>query len=144
MPHRELGTGLRDNAKRLRRSLTDAERRLWYLLRGHRLEGIGFRRQVPIGPYVVDFASHRMRLVIELDGGQHAESGASKRDRTRDEFLASEGYRVLRLWNSDVLQNLDGVYSAIVAALPTAQPSEADEDAKQVAKRPFGSEESRS
>jgi very-short-patch-repair endonuclease len=98
--------------------MTDAERKLWNVLRNRGL-GVKFRRQVPIGPYVVDFAAISERLVIEVDGGQHAESD---RDKARDDFLASNGLRVLRFWNRDVLVNLDGVVSTVQRALTTPSP----------------------
>lgn len=95
--------------------MTDAERKLWYALRAHRFENVGFRRQVPIGPYVADFACHAARLVVEVDGGQHSVSVA--RDTARSEWLASRGYRVLRFWNNDVLLNLEGVLVEIGGAI---------------------------
>jgi very-short-patch-repair endonuclease len=98
--------------RRLRRQSTDAEIKLWFALRDRRLDGLKFVRQVSIGPYVVDFVCREKRLVIEVDGGQHADSAT---DRTRDAFLMSEGHRVLRFWNTDVLKNMDGVLEAIVA-----------------------------
>jgi very-short-patch-repair endonuclease len=104
----------RDTARQLRRNLTDAERSMWFLLRNRRFDGAKFRRQVPIGPYVADFASIQHRLVVELDGGQHADSVGDVR---RDAFLAAEGWRVLRFWNSDVLANRNGVLEAIQHAL---------------------------
>ena len=84
------------------------------MLRDRRFDGVKFRRQVPIGPYVVDFASVQHRLIVELDGGQHADS---KTDAKRDAFLAAEGWRVLRFWNIDVLSNRNGVLEAIQLAL---------------------------
>jgi very-short-patch-repair endonuclease len=104
----------RDVARKLRRNATDAERELWFLLRDRRFDGVKFRRQVAIGPYVADFASIQHRLVVELDGGQHAES---VRDARRDAFLVAEGWRVLRFWNNDVLSNRAGVLEAIQLAL---------------------------
>jgi very-short-patch-repair endonuclease len=104
----------RDTARRLRHNSTDAERALWFLLRDRRFEGIKFRRQVPIGPYVVDFASIQHQLVVELDGGQHAESSG---DRRRDAFLTAEGWRVVRFWNNEALCNKDGLLEAIQIAL---------------------------
>jgi len=102
-------------ARRLRREMTEAEKRIWYLLRRHQLEGRNFRRQVPIGPYVVDFACLPARLVIELDGGQHADRAAQ--DEKRTAWLRSNGYRVIRFWNNDVLQNTEAVIEQILAAL---------------------------
>jgi len=92
----------RDLARILRRDATDAERVMWRLLRDRRLSGVKFRRQVPIGPFVADFASIEQKLVVELDGGQHAES---KRDARRDSFLRTKGWRIMRFWNNDVTAN---------------------------------------
>lgn len=94
--------------------MTEAETRLWKHLRAHRLGGWPFRRQHPIPPYIVDFASPDARVIIEVDGVQHAASG---RDGERDAFLASEGWKVLRFWNNDVLANSDGVVTTILRAL---------------------------
>ena len=98
-------------ARDLRQNMTDAERRLWRKLRGNSL-GVRFRRQVPIGPFIVDFACYERRLVIEIDGGQHLENA---RDEARDAWLRERGFRVLRFWNHDVLKNLDGVLQVIAA-----------------------------
>src|SRR6476646_7326264 len=97
--------------------MTDAERRLWYRLRAHRFDGHKFKRQIPIGPYVVDFASLGRKLVIEVDGGQHADN---QRDTVRDSYLCREGFRMLRFWNNDVLRNTDGVLEVILSALAEA------------------------
>jgi very-short-patch-repair endonuclease len=99
--------------------MTDAERTLWMQLRAHRLDGLRFRRQTPIGQYIVDFVCHERRLVVELDGGQHAES---QHDARRDRWLESKGYRVLRFWNSDVFQNREGALETIVSAARGATP----------------------
>ncbi len=104
----------RNFARTLRRNSTDVERIMWRLLRDRRLAGIKFRRQVPIGPFIADFASIEHHLVVELDGGQHAENIA---DAGRDAFLASQGWRVLRFWNSDVARNRDGVLESVLQAL---------------------------
>src|SRR5215471_8665777 len=92
--------------RKLRRNSTDAEMKLWFAVRDRRLAGFKFVRQKSFGPYVVDFLCRDHNLVVEVDGGQHAESES---DKVRDAYLASEGYRILRYWNSDVLANLDGV-----------------------------------
>ena len=97
----------------MRAAPTDAERRLWQLLRGHRLGGLKFRRQVPLDGIILDFVCFEARLVVEVDGGQHADSAA---DALRDRRLAGLGFRVLRFWNNDVLQNPAGVATAILAA----------------------------
>ena len=94
--------------------MTDAEQRLWYHLRAHRFGGHKFKRQVPIGPYVVDFACVGQKLVLEVDGGQHADSF---QDRNRDEFLRQRGFVVLRFWNNEVLNNTNGVLHAVMAQL---------------------------
>jgi very-short-patch-repair endonuclease len=103
----------RDTARALRRNATDAERIMWRLLRDRRLEGIKFRRQVPVGPFVADFASIDGRLIVELDGSHHADSATDPR---RDAFLSAAGWRVLRFWNNDVTQNRDGVLETIAQA----------------------------
>ncbi len=108
----------------MRLSPTEAERKLWWHLR-HRLplSTTHFRRQVRLGHYIVDFASHQLRIVIEIDGGQHATQ--IKHDAKRTEFLKCEGYRVLRFWNIEVLSNIDGVLEMIhsaVLATPTPTP----------------------
>jgi very-short-patch-repair endonuclease len=110
-------------ARRMRAEPTDAERVLWQRLRYDiKLIGSHFRRQAVIGPFIVDFASRKAKLVIELDGGQHDWQQASDASRTRR--IETAGYRVLRFWNNDVLGNLEGVLSEIQRALPpTPDPS---------------------
>ena len=98
-------------AKTLRKRSTDAEVLLWQKLRARQLEGIKFRRQQPIKDFIVDFVSFEKRIVIELDGGQHAR--AKDIDRGRDKFFEENGFTVLRFWNSEVLENLDGVLERI-------------------------------
>lgn len=104
-------------AKTLRTTMTDAERKLWSRLRNRQLRGCKFVRQLPIGPYIADFACREADLVIELDGGQHAES---ERDTLRTQELARHGYAVLRFWNNDVLNNMDGVLTSLVEHLAKA------------------------
>jgi very-short-patch-repair endonuclease len=103
------------NARRLRREQTDAERLLWRHLRGRRMRNAKFRRQHPIGPYFADFCSIERRLVIELDGSQHADP--SPEDENRTSFLKSRDYRVLRFWNDQVLSDVDEVLNAIDKSL---------------------------
>jgi very-short-patch-repair endonuclease len=112
-------------AKRLRREMTGAERKLWGALRCSRLEGAKFRRQQPIGPFIADFVCQERRLIIEADGGQHAENITDDR---RTAFLESKGYRVLRFWNNDILSNIDGVAQVIAAALSTPHPARASRE----------------
>ena len=110
-PNRRYARNTLQNAQTLRREHTDAEGLLWAHLRGKGLGTRKFRRQQPIGPYIADFACMSEKLVIELDGGGHAERKA--RDRERDEFLRRRGYRVLRFWNTEVFENLHGVLEKI-------------------------------
>ncbi|HWV51101.1 endonuclease domain-containing protein [Pseudorhodoplanes sp.] len=107
-------------ARRLRVAVTASERKLWSQLKRLSPETSHFRRQAPIGPYFVDFACHALRLVIELDGGQHNQAGQMRIDQKRDAYLAAKGYRILRFWNNDVLTNIDGVLSVIADALASA------------------------
>jgi very-short-patch-repair endonuclease len=103
------------NARELRKNMTDAERRLWYYLRAHRLEGRGFRRQVPLGPYVADFLCEKARLIVEVDGGQHSERTGKDEERTA--WLNAQGYRVVRFWNHDAMGNMEGVWEVLSRAL---------------------------
>jgi very-short-patch-repair endonuclease len=116
-----------ERARRLRGNQTDAERKLWWRLRVLKREGFHFRRQVPIDHLIVDFACYSARLVIEVDGGQHNWDEHARADRRRDAYLRSQGFRVLRFWNNDVLSNPDGVEEVIREALacgtPTPNPS---------------------
>ena len=107
-------------ARALRRDATKAEKIVWRAVRAHRLDGVGFRRQTPIGPYIVDFASHSAKLVVELDGGQHYDDTHEMRDAKRDRFLRSKRYRVLRFSNYDVTTNLEGVWTVIAGAVAEA------------------------
>ncbi|HEY5048894.1 MAG TPA: DUF559 domain-containing protein [Rhizomicrobium sp.] len=102
-----------DFARDLRNNATDAERKLWRLLRNRQLGGFRFRRQQPIGPYIVDFFCPQAQLVIELDGSQHGEEKNVSYDEARTEWLASRGYRVARFVNVDVLKNPQTVADAI-------------------------------
>ena len=104
-----------DRARRLRADATDAERKLWAALRGRRQGGPKFRRQVPIDRYFADFACFEARLIVELDGGQHADQ--ADYDARRTETLNACGWRVIRFWNTDVIENLDGVVETILAEL---------------------------
>jgi very-short-patch-repair endonuclease len=101
-------------ARNLRRNATDAEKALWRLLRARQLADFKFRRQQFLGPYIVDFVCFSANLVIEADGGQHADSPT---DAIRDSWLSAQGFRVLRLWDNDILINPDGIIQTILAAL---------------------------
>ena len=109
----------RQYARDLRSGQTDPEAVLWNAIRAKRLMGLKFRRQVPIGPFIVDFMCPAVNLIIELDGSQHGENEAKRYDADRTEWLQSKGYRVVRFWNDDVLTDLDGVCTHIVAAVQT-------------------------
>ncbi|TPJ53579.1 endonuclease domain-containing protein [Mesorhizobium sp. B2-7-1] len=112
MPHQPVTPAKRNFARSMRREPTEAEDRLWRELRGRRLDDIKFRRQVPMGRYVADFVCAEARLIVEIDGSQHAES---RHDQERDAELKARGFRVLRFWNDDVLKELDAVCDTIIA-----------------------------
>jgi len=127
-----LGEGLLDKgytrptklARELRANATDAERKLRSYLGARRVAGIRFNRQVPIGPFICDFVSRGAKLIIEVDGGQHDANAAA--DHTRTQLLERHGYRVLRFWNTEILQNIEGVVNTIERALadmPSPNPS---------------------
>jgi len=105
---------MRQRSRALRASMTDAERKLWFALRDRRFAGFKFRRQVPIDRFIADFVCFEARLVIEVDGGQHA---GSLRDRLRDKWFAANGLRVVRFWNNEVLSNLEGVLTVLLGEL---------------------------
>ena len=109
-----MSKGLTSAARDLRNNLTEAEKYLWYALRLNNL-GIKFRRQAVIGRYIVDFVSFEKKLVVEVDGGQHADS---QQDKVRDQWLIDQGFKILRFWNHDVLRNREGVLQKIVERLP--------------------------
>ena len=102
-------------SRELRNNPTDAEQKLWRQLRNRQLAGVRFNRQVPIGPYICDFVARTPKLVIELDGGQHALS--TDIDARRTAHLERQGYRVLRFWNNDVVENVDGVVAVVESVL---------------------------
>ncbi|MEQ1718457.1 MAG: endonuclease domain-containing protein [Hyphomicrobium sp.] len=116
-----------ERARRMRKEKSPADRKLWRELRALNAQGFHFRQQAPIGPYIADFADLGKKLVIELDGSQHSEAAAIKKDERRTSWLNSQGYRVLRFWNIEVITNLNGVMSIILASLnvipPTPGPS---------------------
>ncbi|HEX4298916.1 MAG TPA: DUF559 domain-containing protein [Devosia sp.] len=109
-------------ARALRRQLSAPEARLWNAVRNEQLRHLHFRRQVPIGPYYADFASHAAKLIIEVDGSQHAADDAIAYDARRTAFLESRGYRVLRVPAGEVLNNLQAVFDAILGAASTPSP----------------------
>jgi adenine-specific DNA-methyltransferase len=107
-------------ARHLRRNQTEAEQRLWYFFRARRFDDHKFRRQKPMGPYVVDFCCVKARLIIEIDGGQHAER--TKADQERTNYLNRQGFRVIRFWNHDVLDRTEYVLQEIWRALQPPSP----------------------
>jgi very-short-patch-repair endonuclease len=106
-----------ERARSLRKNMTDAEGKLWRHLRRRQLDGCKFRRQVRIGPYIADFACLNPLIIVEVDGGRHAEARAY--DARRDDYMRGQGFRVLRFRNNDVLGNIEGVWEAIAAELKT-------------------------
>jgi adenine-specific DNA methylase len=116
----KIGESLLTHARELRKNATDAEKLLWQLLRDRQLAGAKFRRQHPLGKYILDFYCHESRLAIELDGGQHAEDDQRQKDSARTEFLENQGIRTIRFWNNEVLNNTEGVLQAIHEALTPA------------------------
>ncbi|WP_371420931.1 endonuclease domain-containing protein [Tardiphaga sp.] len=116
---RKANEGRTARSRHLRQTSTDAETKLWNRLRSRQIDGCKFVRQEPIGPYTVDFVCRENRLIIEVDGGQHADNAA---DVVRDNWLVDHRYRVLRFWNNDVLGNIDGVLEVIATALAETPP----------------------
>jgi very-short-patch-repair endonuclease len=112
--HRPVAKPIRHFAKQMRHTPTDAEAAMWRLLRHRQLAHFKFRRQVPFQNYILDFVCFEKRLVIEVDGSQH---GARERDQRRDAAIAAQGFRTLRYWNNDVLQNPSSVLEDIIAKL---------------------------
>jgi very-short-patch-repair endonuclease len=106
-----------ERARELRKSMSDAERKLWHALRAKQVDGARFRRQHPIGPYIVDFVCLEQRLVVEVDGGQHTDDAHAADDARRDQWLMAEGYLVLRLPTTEVYANIAGVLDTIWSVL---------------------------
>ena len=114
MPHNLIPSRQRGNAKSMRKAMTDVELKLWNAVRAHRLMDLGFRRQFPIGNFIVDFACPQKRIIVELDGSQHNEPDALRYDMARTGFLEKSGWTVLRFANDDVLNDIDGVCQHII------------------------------
>jgi very-short-patch-repair endonuclease len=108
---------LTKTARRLRRDMTEAERKLWSRLQNRQLQNTKFVKQFPIGPYVADFAARSIRLAIELDGGQHSPS----KDAERTKIINAHSYRILRFWNNDIMDNIEGALEAIAREIHIAR-----------------------
>jgi 2-isopropylmalate synthase len=115
-----VSSSQRSRARTMRGAPTDSELRLWRLLRERRLNGFKFRRQVPVGPYIVDFLCVGAKLIVEADGSQHAES---RHDKARDAYLEGQGWKVLRFWNNEVVQNREGFWRQFSLMQPTPHPA---------------------
>ena len=122
-PTWKVSSKLRANARELRKNSTDAERILWSELRDNRLNGVGFRRQVPIKNYIADFACHAAKLVVELDGGQHFSDQAEQADAVRSSVIEARGFKVLRFSNHDVMTNRVGVLETIATVIAERAPT---------------------
>ena len=116
------GKHIHQIARILRRNATTAEKRLWYRIRASQLGGFQFRRQFPIGEFIVDFCCRAQRLVIELDGSQHGEVAGVVADQERTRLISMRGYRVIRFWNEEILTNLEGVLEQVFAELNQPPP----------------------
>ena len=106
-----------EKARSLRKNMTKQERILWQFLRKKSINGLKFRRQYPIGSYIVDFICNEKKLIIEIDGGQHNEDKNSIYDHERTKYLETKGYKVIRFWNHDIENNIEGVYREILKYL---------------------------
>lgn len=112
-----------ERARRLRREATEVEKTLWWRLREFRPDGYHFRRQVPFRGYILDFVEHNRRVIIELDGGQHGLPENECYDAARDAVLKAEGYIVLRFWNGEIVENIEGVVEGILRVLKNRPPT---------------------
>ncbi len=130
MTHHAVSPINRGNARKMRKTMTDAELKLWNELRAHRLMGLSFRRQLSIAGYIVDFACPSKKLIVELDGSQHARTENSARDVARAAKLEALGWTILRFWNDDIIRDIDNVCQHIVieaglagAGTPASEPA---------------------
>lgn len=118
-----------EKSRQLRKNITNQERKLWNIIRNRQFFNFRFRRQFPIGNYIVDFVCREKKIVIEVDGGQHNEKNNIDYDNMRSEYLALEGFKVVRFWNNDIDNNIDGVYEKLkeVFEITPSQPSPSGE-----------------
>jgi very-short-patch-repair endonuclease len=121
MTHHRVSRVNRDNARKMRKQMTDAELKLWNEVRAHRPMGLSFRRQMPIAGYIVDFACPGKKLIVEIDGSQHALAEVSASDAARTATLEALGWTILRFWNDDVIRDIDNVCQHIVIAAGEAR-----------------------
>lgn len=121
MPEFYVDQKTRKNAQRLRKNLTEAEKKLWFQISKRQIDGLKFRRQYPVPPYIVDFVCLERSLIIEIDGGQHDMN--KKKDEKRTQHLKQEGFEVIRFWNNEVMGNIDGVLTVICEHLSTPTPT---------------------
>jgi len=112
-----MNNDFKQKARTLRKNLTGQERKLWNILRKNQFQGYKFLRQYPIYPYIVDFICREKKLIIEADGGQHNQPADIEYDKKRSEFLASKGYKVIRFWNNEIDNNIEGVYQTLLKIL---------------------------
>jgi very-short-patch-repair endonuclease len=119
---RAAGQRLISNARQMRHEPTDAERKFWFAVRGRQFGGYKFKRQYPVGPYIADFVCLNQRLIVELDGGQHAQQ--AEYDIKRTDYLRMRGFRVLRIWNDDFLRTPDAILEGVWRALKAPSPVE--------------------
>jgi very-short-patch-repair endonuclease len=119
----KVSPSLRRNARERRKTSTDAERLMWTALRDKQLNGFSFKRQVPIGPFIADFACHSVKLVVEIDGGLHFSDVGERADALRTAAIEARGFRVIRFSNADVMSNRDGVLQSIAAELAASAPT---------------------
>ncbi|MFK0204333.1 endonuclease domain-containing protein [Agrobacterium sp. NPDC090283] len=122
MPHAKVEPKHREYARQMRKTMTDAELKLWNAVRAHRLEGLAFRRQLPVAGYIVDFACPSHKIIIELDGFQHGEKTAAAYDQQRTRMFEELGWTVLRFWNEDILRDIDNVCLHIIRTVKENQP----------------------
>ena len=105
---------LKTKARYLRKNLTEQERKLWNIIRNKQFYGYKFLRQYPIEPYIVDFVCREKKIIIEIDGGRHNESEEIEYDKQRSLFLSSRGFKVIRFWNNEIDNNIEGVYQILL------------------------------
>ncbi|WP_080818763.1 endonuclease domain-containing protein [Agrobacterium deltaense] len=122
MPHAKVNPQHRSHARQMRKAMTDAELKFWNAVRAHRLDGMSFRRQLPVAGYIVDFACPSRKIIVELDGFQHADDAAAAYDQERTRTFEELGWTVLRFWNEDILRDIDNVCLHIIRTVKEDRP----------------------